>query len=145
MAEMRGLSDFLTLMEAFLSLGLAVGIAGLGIISIRSVTERKKQIGMLRSIGFSRGMIMKSFLIESSYIGLLGILIGTGLGIIMGLRFYLDKNFGPDGGFGGDFVIPWANIMVIALISYGLTFLTTVGPARSAARTVPAEALRYIG
>ncbi len=145
MAQHRSMSDFLTLMEAFLSLGLAVGIAGLGIITIRSVAERKQQVGMLRSIGFSRSMITRSFLIESSYIGLLGILIGVGLGILMGLRFYLDQNFGPDGGFGGDFVIPWMNIIVIALISYTLTFLTTVGPARSAARTNTAKSLRYMG
>ncbi len=145
MAEQRGLSDFLTLMQTFLSLGLGVGVAGLGIITVRSVSERTQQIGMLRSIGFTRSMIMRSFLIESSYVGLLGILIGTGLGILMGLRFFLDKNFGPDGGFGGDFTIPWENIMIIGMISYVLTFLTTVGPARAAAATSPADALRYVG
>lgn len=137
------MTSFITLMRAFLSLGLVVGIAGLGIITIRSVAERRQQIGMLRAIGFKRGMIMKSFLIESSYIALLGILTGVGLGIILSLRFYLSNSMGP--GFSGGFTIPWGTLALISLFSYGLTFLATVGPSRGAARTLPAEALRYVG
>jgi len=137
------MTSFMTLMRAFLSLGLVVGIAGLGIITIRSVAERRQQIGMLRAIGFKRGMIMKSFLIESSYIALLGILTGVGLGIILSLRFYLNDSTGP--GFSGAFIIPWNTLILISLLSYALTFLATVGPSRGAARTVSAEALRYMG
>src|SRR5438552_7786672 len=43
--------SFLGIFEAFLALGLVVGIAGLGVISIRSVVERRKEIGVLRAIG----------------------------------------------------------------------------------------------
>ncbi len=136
------MTSFMTLMRAFLGLGLIVGIAGLGIITIRSVAERRQQIGMLRAIGFKRSMIQTSFLIESSYIALLGILMGIGLGIILSLRFFLADD-GP--GFAGDFTVPWGTLFTIALISYGLTFLSTIGPARSAAKISPAEALRNIG
>ncbi|MCK4614583.1 MAG: FtsX-like permease family protein, partial [Thermoplasmata archaeon] len=79
---LKMISNFFYLLEAFLGLGLIVGIAGLGIITIRSVAERRQQIGMLRAIGFKRSMIWKSFLIETSYIALLGIFIGVALGII---------------------------------------------------------------
>jgi len=137
------MTSFMTLMQAFLSLGLVVGIAGLGIITIRSVAERKQQIGMLRAIGFKRGMILKSFLIESSYIALLGIITGIGLGITLALRFYLDDSDGPP--ISGEFIIPWSTLLIVALVSYALTFLSTVGPARKAATTEPAEALRYTG
>ncbi len=140
---LQTMTSFMSLMQSFLSLGLIVGIAGLGIITIRSVSERKQQIGMLRAIGFKRGMILRSFLVESSYIALLGILTGTILGIILSLRFYLDDSMGP--GFSGNFVIPWNTLIMVSLLSYGLTFISTVGPARRASMITPAEALRYIG
>ena len=134
-------TNFFYLLEAFLGLGLIVGIAGLGIITIRSVAERRQQIGMLRAIGFKRSMIWKSFLIESSYIAILGILIGVALGIILGLRFYLD----PESGFEGDFIIPWNTIIPISVLAYASTFVCTIGPSKGAAKINPAEALRYIG
>jgi len=134
-------TNFFYLLEAFLGLGLIVGIAGLGIITIRSVAERRQQIGMLRAIGFKRSMIWKSFLIESSYISIMGIVIGVALGIILGLRFYLE----PDSGFEGDFIIPWGTIIPVALISYLFTFICTIGPSKGAAKIIPAEALRYTG
>lgn len=134
-------TNFFYLLEAFLGLGLIVGIAGLGIITIRSVAERRQQIGMLRAIGFKRSMIWKSFIIESSYIAILGIIIGVVLGIILALRFYLD----PNSGFEGDFVIPWGTIIPISLMAYVFTFICTIGPSKGAAKINPAEALRYIG
>src|SRR5437773_10114462 len=73
--------SFLGIFEAFLALGLVVGIAGLGIISIRSVVERRKEIGVLRAIGFRKRMILAAFLLENSYVALLGIMIGIILGI----------------------------------------------------------------
>ncbi len=69
--------SFLGIFEAFLALGLVVGIAGLGIISIRSVVERRKEIGVLRAIGYRKNMILAAFLLENSYVALLGILIGS--------------------------------------------------------------------
>ncbi|HWY28314.1 MAG TPA: FtsX-like permease family protein, partial [Candidatus Sulfotelmatobacter sp.] len=76
--------SFEGLLEGFLGLGLVVGIAGLGIISIRSVAERRQEIGILRALGFRRRMILAVFVLENSYISLLGILIGILLGIDVG-------------------------------------------------------------
>ena len=56
------------LLIGFMSLGLVVGIAALGVISARAVVERRHEIGVLRAIGFSRGMVNLSFLAESSFI-----------------------------------------------------------------------------
>ena len=96
---------------------------------------------MLRAIGFKRGMIWKSFLIETSYIALLGIFLGVVLGIILGLRFWLD----PESDFQGDFTVPWVTLFYVSVISYVFTFLCTIGPSRGAAKIEPAEALRYVG
>ena len=54
---------FNRLILGFMGLGLVVGVAALGVISARSVVERRQQIGVLRSIGFRRGMVEASFLL----------------------------------------------------------------------------------
>jgi len=129
--------SFLGIFEAFLALGLVVGIAGLGIISIRSVVERRKEIGVLRALGFRKRMILAAFLLENSYVALLGIMIGIILGIDLGYAIATSP------GSGVSFVIPWVSLLEIIGFSYGLAVLTTVSSSRRAARIPPAEALRY--
>ena len=129
--------SFLGVFEAFLALGLVVGIAGLGIISIRSVVERRKEIGVLRAIGFRKKMILSVFLLENSYVALLGILIGIILGIDLGYAIATSP------GSGVNFVIPWLSLLEIVAFSYGLAVLTTLSSSRRAAQIPPAEALRY--
>jgi len=129
--------SFLGLLEGFLGLGLVVGIAGLGILSIRSVVERRQEIGILRALGFRRRMILAAFILENSYISLLGILIGVLLGINVGYAFAVSPNSGLT------FVIPWQEILEIVGLAYALSILVTISSARRAARIPPAEALRY--
>ncbi len=129
--------SFLGLFEGFLGLGLVVGIAGLGIISIRSVVERRQEIGILRAIGFRKRMVLAAFLIESSYVALLGILIGVSLGINLGYAAAVSP------GSSLHFVLPWQQLLEIIGLSYALAMLTTFSSARRAARVSPAEALRY--
>jgi putative ABC transport system permease protein len=129
--------SFLGVFEAFLALGLVVGIAGLGIISIRSVVERRKEIGVLRAIGFRKRMILAAFLLENTYVALLGILIGIVLGIDLGYAIATSP------GSGVSFVIPWMALVEIIAFSYGLSVLATLGSSRRAAGIPPAEALRY--
>jgi putative ABC transport system permease protein len=68
------------LLRGFMSLGLVVGIAALGVIAARSVVERRQQIGMMRALGFQRGQVRLVFLLESSFVALLGIGVALGLG-----------------------------------------------------------------
>ena len=130
-------NSFLALFQGFLGLGLVVGIAGLGIIAIRSVVERRREIGMLRALGFRRSMVLAAFLLENSYITLLGI----GIGVILGLN--LGYAISQTGGVDLPYVIPWLSIFEIVGIAYGLAMLATVGSAFRASNIPPAEALRY--
>jgi len=114
-----------------------VGIAGLGIISIRSVVERRKEIGVLRAIGYRKNMVLAAFLLENSYVALLGILIGIVLGIDLGYAIATSP------GSGLSFVVPWVSLLEIIAFSYGLSVLATLSSSRRAARIPPAEALRY--
>lgn len=128
------------LLIGFMSLGLVVGIAALGVISARAVVERRHEIGVLRAIGFSRGMVNLSFLAESSFIALLGIGLGLGLGLLSSFNLYYEiREDEPN----LQFALPLARIFLIAAGAYVFSLLTTFLPARQAAEVAPAEALRY--
>jgi putative ABC transport system permease protein len=136
------LGSFLTLLNlisGFLALGLIVGIAGLGVISTRAVVERWQQIGMLRALGYRRSLVQRSFLMESSLIAILGLVIGALVGVLESYRFFVtDKSFGTV-----EFHVPLTEIALILVGAYVATLLTTYLPARAASRIAPAEALRY--
>ena len=82
---------FNRLIQGFMGLGLIVGVAALGVISARAVAERRQQIGVLRAIGFRRGMVQAVFLLESSFIALTSIVVGTGLGLLLTYEIVRDS------------------------------------------------------
>jgi putative ABC transport system permease protein len=130
------------LLQAFMALGLVVGSASIGIISTRSVVERRQQIGVLRAIGYRSWMVQWSFLLEASFVALLGILIGIGLGLILAYNFF-NSEVGAAPGSEFAFAIPWGTLGLIVVIAYAMSMLTTYLPSWQAARVYPAEALRY--
>ena len=132
--------SFTNLLLAFMSLGLVVGIAALGVVSARAVVERRHQIGVLRAIGYSRGMVQLSFLLESSFIALLGIGLGLVLGLLTSINVISSIRYEESD---IKLVVPWAQVLLIVVVAYVLSLLTTYLPARSAGRIAPAEALRY--
>jgi putative ABC transport system permease protein len=139
--EATGISQvFNNLLQGFMGLGLVVGIAALGVIAARSVVERRQHIGILRAIGFQKGRVRLSFLLESSFIALLGIALGVGLGMALSYNLI---NAVADDIEGMKYAIPWVNIVIVVVIAYGASLLTTFLPARQASNVYPAEALRY--
>jgi putative ABC transport system permease protein len=128
------------LLQGFMGLGLVVGIAALGVIAARSVVERRQQIGVLRAIGFQKGMVQLSFLLESSFIALMGILLGVALAVSMSTQI-IDSMAEIFPGL--RYEVPWFNIITVVIVAYGASLLTTYLPARQAARVYPAEALRF--
>ncbi len=131
---------FNRIFTGYMALGLMVGVAALGVISLRAVVERRQQIGVLRAIGYRRVMIQLSFLLESSFVALLGIAIGVGLGTAISYNIVSDvQETAPTLRFS----VPWVQIGAIIAIAYVFSLLTTFLPARQASRIYPAEALRY--
>jgi putative ABC transport system permease protein len=128
------------LLQVFVGLGLAVGIAAMGIVALRAVVERRREIGMIRANGFTRRMVLKAFFLEYSFISLVGILIGTALGLLI----VWDLSQSPAALSEGvtDFAIPWTNLVIILGLAYGLSMLAVVEPSLRAARLPPAEAVR---
>ena len=131
---------FQQLLLGFLTVGLVVGVAALGVISTRAVVERRQQIGMLRALGFQRKMVSWIFLIESSFVALLGISLGVGLALIPASQVIADMAVDIPG---LTFQVPWTEMVFVSGLAYAMTLLTTWLPAVQASRVRPAEALRY--
>ena len=128
------------LLRGFMSLGIVVGICALGVISARSVVERRQQIGMMRALGFQKEQVRLAFLIESSFIALLGLGVGVGLGL--GFSGTLIANI-REGFPGMEYRVPWSALGLVIVAGYAASLLTTYLPARRASKVYPAEALRY--
>src|SRR5947199_4823026 len=116
------------LILGFLGLGLIIGVAALGVITARAVVERRQQIGVLRAIGFQRRMVQASFLIESSFIALTAIVVGTGLGLLVSRNVIADSRRTPSWESMA-VTVPWLTLGVIFLSVLVVALLTTLAPA----------------
>ncbi len=125
------------LLQAYLALGLIVGIAGLGVITMRNVVERRQETGALRALGFRKSMVLKSFLLELSFIALTGIAMGTAIGVALSYDLYLRFFEGQ-----ATFTIPWVRLLALGGVALLGSVLATASPAIRASRMPPAEALR---
>ena len=130
----------LGIFEAYLALGLIVGICGIGVVTVRSVSERRKTIGILRALGYRKSMVMLSFLIEVSWVAVLGIL--NGVIIAVGFHRALYVAFWEEQG--AAFSLPWSTILMVVFGGWILVLLATLVPIRSATRVPPSAALREI-
>lgn len=134
-------SAFFYLVQGFMALGLGVGLAALGVIAFRTVVERRQQIGLMRAIGFTRANIALSFILESAFIALLGIINGTWLALLLANRILQSDQFSTAGFTGFD--VPWLQIAAMAVLVFLASVLTTIIPSRQASSIPIAEALRY--
>ena len=130
--------SILALFEGYLSIGLVIGIAGIGVVTYRSVSERRKHIGMLRAIGYTQGMVMRIHVVEVTWVSLLGILNG----IVVGLLFHTGLHSAVWEKEGASLVLPWMTAIVMFLGGWILVFLSTLVPVRAASKIPPSEALR---
>ena len=137
-AQDRGLNR---MFQAFMALGLVVGIAGLGVISFRSVVERRQQIGMLRAIGFQRGAIAMAFLVESGFIAVMGIVSGVVGGVLLSHNLLTSDQFTE--GATIEFTVPRIEVVGMLVAALFVSLAMTWWPSRSASKVPVAEALRY--
>ena len=125
---------------AFVAISLVVSSIMIGVITYISVLERKKEIGILRSIGASKGDISRVFNAETIIVGFTAGVIGIGVtalacipanAIIYSLFDVANVA-----------TLPWQAALVLIGISVFLTFLAGLNPSRPASRKDPVEALR---
>jgi putative ABC transport system permease protein len=133
----RGLLNWI--LQGFMGVGLLAGVAAVGTLSTRAVVERRRQIGILRALGFTSRAIGLGLLLESSLLSLLGSILGIAIGLFVAqetIAFLVRQNSELR------FNIPWDQLAAICLLSLLAALLMTVLPARQAAGLTPAEALR---
>ena len=130
----------LSLFEGYLALGLMVGVAGIGVVTVRNVSERRRTIGMLRAIGFRKKLVSRLFLLEISWVAVLGMLNGLFIGF--GFHFVLYKAIWE--GEGAPFEFPWGSTAGLFLFAWLVVLLTTFLPVRKASNIPPSAALRNL-
>jgi lipoprotein-releasing system permease protein len=133
----------------FITIGLIVFVAALNILIslIMMVMEKTKDIAVLMSLGTKKKQIRRVFIAQGVLIGVIGTAIGLMLGYAISWAggHYHFISLSPEV-YSIDYV-PFAPRLVdgiiVALVSIGISFVATIYPSWSAARILPAEALRY--
>jgi lipoprotein-releasing system permease protein len=141
----------------FLILLLIVAVAAFNIVStlVMAVTDKQSDIAILRTLGARPFSIMKIFIIQGAFIGVLGTLAGVTLGVLGALNLetivpLIEKAAGMDL-FPADIYyiselpskLAWEDVGIIAGVSLVLALLATIYPSWRASRLNPAESLRY--
>ena len=126
--------------EAFLALGLFVGLAATGFLASRAVHERMRDIGTLRALGFEERDVRRAFILESTLTTGLGLLLGTLVGLLVAHSVWWREIRGE----GIPFTPPWLILAFFAACVLGLAAWASNGPAKRAARLPPAIAVRHV-
>ncbi|MDH3500724.1 MAG: FtsX-like permease family protein, partial [Acidimicrobiia bacterium] len=132
--------SFLRLLQGFLAVGLVIGIAGLGVVLVRAVRERRRQVGMLRAMGFQSSAVRRAFLLEAAFVAVQGIVIGMALGLVTAYQVIVNSDTFGDTQL--DFTMPWVGLAVVAVVPLVASLFAAVAPAARAAAVRPAVALR---
>jgi lipoprotein-releasing system permease protein len=144
-----------TMMSLILLLIVAVAAFNIVAMLVMVVTDKRTDIAILRTFGAAPGRVMGIFITQGLVIGWLGVGLGVALGLALALNVetiepFLERTLHfqiLDSNVYYNSVIPSevhaANVVAIAAAALLLTALATIYPAIRAARTAPAEALRY--
>jgi lipoprotein-releasing system permease protein len=141
----------------FIILTLIVAVAAFNLVStlVMTVTDKRADIAILRTLGASPGSIMGIFVVQGAAVGVIGTLAGLLLGLLVAFNIdvivpalehafhasFLPKDIYLISRMPSD--PQQSDIMPIALISLALAFVATIYPSWRASRVNPAEALRY--
>lgn len=141
----------------FIILLLIVAVAAFNIVStlVMMVTDKRADIAILRTLGASPASIMGVFIVQGTLIGVIGTLLGVVCGVALAMNVEtivatIEHAFGvrflpPEVYYISELPsdLQWTDVIRITFVSFGMAALATLYPAWRAARTQPAEALRY--
>ena len=125
---------------AFTSVSLIVSTVMIGIITYVSVVERIKEIGVIRSLGGRKKDVSRLFIAETAIIGCFAGLIGVGVTYL--ISAIINVILKPLIGYSAIAALPLGNAIFLVILSIGLTLISGLAPAKSAAKKDPVVALR---
>jgi len=128
----------------YVQIAVAVLVAVLGIVNTLtvSITDRRRELGVLQAIGGLRNQIRHTIWLEALTIGAVGLILGLAFGVVQ--LFYSLKITGEDlAGMRLDYEYPYGIGLVLLPVILGVALLSAIGPAESAVRGSLVEALEY--
>jgi putative ABC transport system permease protein len=125
-------------------IAVAVLVAILGIVNTLtvSITDRRRELGVLQAVGGLRGQIRRTIWLEALAIGTLGLALGFALGAI-NLYYILQIVHNDIAGMRLDYVFPVGTVLALVPTILGAAFIAAIWPAESAVRGSLVEALEY--
>ncbi len=151
----RALKMEKTVMAILLSLIIAMGAFNLVSSQVMLVTDKQADIAILRTLGLTPRAVLQVFMVQGSMIGVIGTVLGVVGGVLLTLNLerilqVIEHAFGvtllPSDVYyitGLPTELQGSDVAMIATLALAMAFLATIYPAWRAARTAPAEALRY--
>ncbi len=128
-------NTYIAVFQVILVFGLVIGTLGFGIVVSRNIMERQREIGILRAIGFKRGLVLKSLLLENSYVLVASMVMGTLSGIIASSVYLVKIN--------ADILTwPWLPIAGILAASFGIAILSALLPMLKFSKESVVESIR---
>lgn len=123
------------------SVVLIVVVLGIASVLVVSVVQKRREIGILRAMGATRGQILRLFLVQGAVVGALGSALGIALAFVM-VNLFTRFVVGADGLPLYAIQMPVATAIKVALLTTACGVLAAMAPARSAAAMDPAQAIR---
>ena len=151
----RALKMEKTVMAILLSLIIAMGAFNLVSSQVMLVTDKQADIAILRTLGLTPRQVMQVFMVQGSLIGIIGTMLGVVGGILLtlnldrilqGIEAVFEVQLLPEDVYyitGLPTDLQASDVTTIACVALAMAFIATLYPAWRAARTAPAEALRY--
>jgi lipoprotein-releasing system permease protein len=120
---------------------LIVVVLGIASVLVVSVVQKRREIGILRAMGATRGQVLRVFLVQGAVVGAFGSLLGVVLAVAL---IWLFTHFvrGSDGLPLFAITLPVKTAVQVALLATVCGVLAAVAPARRAAQLDPAQAIR---
>lgn len=128
----------------YVQLGVAVLVAILGIVNTLtvSITDRRRELGVLQAVGAIRGQVRHTVWMEALAIGCIGLILGLALGAL-NLFFSVEMVRQDIAGIRLDYTFPYWTALLLIPVILGAAFLSALGPAESVVRGSLVEALEY--
>lgn len=139
----------------YIALSLMIAVACFNIVStlVMAVNEKSAEIAMLKTMGATNSLILRTFMLQGLFNGLCGVLVGCSLGTLCALRIsqiasWLEQLTG-NAFLSGDIYfidflpsqLHWQEVALTAVIALALSVLATLYPAKKAAQIAPAQGL----